>query len=600
MLTTRAARHRPRFRRGGRPARRGIAGTALQSRTAFDDAREHLPGHQRGRRRHAHGVVEPSLSGDVRLPERPRLRRSPDRRPDPLQRRARRVRPGRSRGTRLQAPASHARRHGACLPARTSRRQRSRNARAAIAGRRLRHDLHRRHRLQEGRARPARSQRNPRTARRPAHRRSCPPRSKRRSSRATRRKRPTSPSRASSPRPATTCCSRSMPPACSPRRCATSPRSMPNPRSWPNASTPHSASPKTCSNRCSRLRDSMPASTGPKSTDVALADLIEPLVQQFSLLAQRRGLEFRVIPSRAVDPQRSAPAAPHPAELLHQRAALYAQGPRRPRCAPRRRRCAHRALGYRARNRRRTTAADLRRVPSRRRRIALGRAGARAGTVDLRAHCAHPRSSVARALLARTWQLLCDPGAARTHACARRSHRAAPIDRWSAICVRCMCSAWTTSRAILDGMAALLTRWGMSCDLAANRTEAPAALLRRRPDLILVDFHLGTGPDGIEVLGELLASLQSAAAGCADHGRCQPGTQAACQGARPAGAAQAGATGGAARAAFGVCAPLRQRPAADDRRRTTIGGADRRRTRPARQDTITARSAASHTGCACQ
>jgi PAS domain S-box-containing protein len=61
--------------------------------------------------------------------------------------------------------------------------------------------------------------------------------------------------------------------------------------------------------------------------------------------------------------------------------------------------------------------------------------------------------------------------------------------------------------AILEGMAALLTRWGMSCDLAASLDEARQAVARRRPDLILADFHLGTEQDGMDALAELQSSL---------------------------------------------------------------------------------------------
>ncbi|MBO9661626.1 NahK/ErcS family hybrid sensor histidine kinase/response regulator [Dokdonella sp.] len=57
--------------------------------------------------------------------------------------------------------------------------------------------------------------------------------------------------------------------------------------------------------------------------------------------------------------------------------------------------------------------------------------------------------------------------------------------------------------AILDGMSALLTRWGVSCDLAGTPGEALAALQRRRPDLLLVDFHLDAAQDGLEALGAL-------------------------------------------------------------------------------------------------
>jgi len=56
-------------------------------------------------------------------------------------------------------------------------------------------------------------------------------------------------------------------------------------------------------------------------------------------------------------------------------------------------------------------------------------------------------------------------------------------------------------------MNALLLRWGISCDLAPTLDEAHQAVQRRRPDLIIADFHLGTGQDGMEALAELQARL---------------------------------------------------------------------------------------------
>jgi Na+/proline symporter/signal transduction histidine kinase/CheY-like chemotaxis protein/PAS domain-containing protein len=57
--------------------------------------------------------------------------------------------------------------------------------------------------------------------------------------------------------------------------------------------------------------------------------------------------------------------------------------------------------------------------------------------------------------------------------------------------------------AILDGMSALLTRWGVTCDLASTIDEASAAAQRRRPDLILVDYHLDAARDGLDALAIL-------------------------------------------------------------------------------------------------
>lgn len=60
---------------------------------------------------------------------------------------------------------------------------------------------------------------------------------------------------------------------------------------------------------------------------------------------------------------------------------------------------------------------------------------------------------------------------------------------------------------ILEGMAALLTRWGISCDLAANVDEALAAATLRRPDMILADYHLDENGTGLDALAAIRAHL---------------------------------------------------------------------------------------------
>ena len=59
--------------------------------------------------------------------------------------------------------------------------------------------------------------------------------------------------------------------------------------------------------------------------------------------------------------------------------------------------------------------------------------------------------------------------------------------------------------AILDGMQALLTRWDVSCDACSRVGGAEDAVLERRPDLILADYHLDDPIDGIEALDRLRA-----------------------------------------------------------------------------------------------
>ncbi len=65
-------------------------------------------------------------------------------------------------------------------------------------------------------------------------------------------------------------------------------------------------------------------------------------------------------------------------------------------------------------------------------------------------------------------------------------------------------------RDILDGMRALLQRWSVTPRTAETLEQAQALLRERTPDVLLVDYHLGTDVDGIAAL----RALQST---CARH-----------------------------------------------------------------------------------
>jgi len=93
--------------------------------------------------------------------------------------------------------------------------------------------------------------------------------------------------------------------------------------------------------------------------------------------------------------------------------------------------------------------------------------------------------------------------ARRSHHVPRPAEREASTAELAPLHVLCL----DNEPAILEGMNALLSRWGISCDLAATLDEAHQAVQRRRPDLIIADFHLGTGQDGMEALAELQARL---------------------------------------------------------------------------------------------
>ncbi|HSX60519.1 MAG TPA: PAS domain-containing hybrid sensor histidine kinase/response regulator [Tahibacter sp.] len=96
--------------------------------------------------------------------------------------------------------------------------------------------------------------------------------------------------------------------------------------------------------------------------------------------------------------------------------------------------------------------------------------------------------------------------ARRSHATARIAERETAVSELTPLHVLCL----DNEPAILEGMSALLTRWGMTCDLASTLDEAHQAIAIRRPDLIIADFHLGTLQDGMDALAELQSRLRPA------------------------------------------------------------------------------------------
>ena len=75
--------------------------------------------------------------------------------------------------------------------------------------------------------------------------------------------------------------------------------------------------------------------------------------------------------------------------------------------------------------------------------------------------------------------------------------------------------------SILDGMEALLGQWGVSVLKARTADEALVAAERGELDAVLVDYHLGEGIDGLELLQRLKDGQERALPGgliTADHG----------------------------------------------------------------------------------
>ncbi len=63
--------------------------------------------------------------------------------------------------------------------------------------------------------------------------------------------------------------------------------------------------------------------------------------------------------------------------------------------------------------------------------------------------------------------------------------------------------------AILDGMQALLKRWGVDCRLAEDVAQAETELRRGGVDLVLADYHLADSTDGLQALNQLRMRLGS-------------------------------------------------------------------------------------------
>ena len=81
----------------------------------------------------------------------------------------------------------------------------------------------------------------------------------------------------------------------------------------------------------------------------------------------------------------------------------------------------------------------------------------------------------------------------------------APVEakRQSLVGLRVLCL--DNDREILDGMAALLGRWGVATTCVETIDEALAVARQCAPDVLLVDYHLHDRVDGLEALQSLMA-----------------------------------------------------------------------------------------------
>ena len=245
----------------------------------------------------------------------------------------------------------------------------------------------------------------------------------------------------------------------------------------------------------------------PDVASVAYADVIEPLQQQFAMIAERRGLQLRIHSSRVI--------VRTDAHLLSRILQNFISN------ALRYTRSGRVVVGLRPRGKEviiqvwdtgpGIAPAQQKRIFDEFQRFDNGSPWGEQGLGLGLSIC----ERMAR-ILGHRLTLHSQPGkgscfAVRVPLVARRGRPAsrsgeretAAVGELSPLHVLCL----DNEPAILEGMSALLTRWGMSCDLAANLDEARTLLGARRPDLIIADFHLGTVQDGMDALAELQLSL---------------------------------------------------------------------------------------------
>ena len=92
----------------------------------------------------------------------------------------------------------------------------------------------------------------------------------------------------------------------------------------------------------------------------------------------------------------------------------------------------------------------------------------------------------------------------RSAAVAQRHRRVQHVgsDQQLPLTVLCL----DNDATILDGMRALLGRWGVDCRVAADVAQAAEVLAHGPVDLILADYHLADGLDGVQALQQLRAA----------------------------------------------------------------------------------------------
>ena len=234
--------------------------------------------------------------------------------------------------------------------------------------------------------------------------------------------------------------------------------------------------------------------TRPEISDVPVADLMRMLEIEFARVARAKGLDLRFVADEPRGAHRPPADAPPAAEPRLQRAQIYAQRPRAGRLPPGGRGGAHRSLGHRPRHSARPAAGGVRGVPAARSGRA-GRARPRPRAFDRRAARAGARPSGRSEVAAgKGLGVLGDRadrprrgGRAAEAGAPRRAAAGEPLSGLKILVI-------DNEPRVLEGMRALLERWGCRVATAHGLDEARAALATfGAPDVIIADYHLDYG-----------------------------------------------------------------------------------------------------------
>src|SRR6185437_1706100 len=278
---------------------------------------------------------------------------------------------------------------------------------------------------------------------------------------------------------------------CSPPRCASNRRWMRNRGNSPNASMPLSAPPRTCSTPCSTPRASIPAATSRRSA-----------TSRWPSCSTRCKASSRCSPSSA-----ACACVWHPRGLPCAATRSCCAG------------CCRTSSPTRCATPSAVACCWARAAPGTRCASKYGTPVQASPPNSVRASSANSSGwSGPRRGARRAWAWACRSATASPPCCStgwpciraratatpprRQAVRRGGSDEQLPLTVLCL----DDDAAILDGMRALLGRWGVDCRTARDVTAAAAELRRGPVDLILADYHLADGIDGLQALQQLRAA----------------------------------------------------------------------------------------------